>query len=131
MLLPGAGRTTRPAHWTRSPSKEIGAASVQGRCVEPFADERCGAQDQDAVASPGVGESFDDGTSVLGRHAPLEHKRFMATTGQERGDRFEVGDPAGQDQAVAPLAESGVDIAEDLLITVFVGGERPVCLGDR
>jgi hypothetical protein len=42
-----------------------------------------------------------------------------------------MGDPTGQDQAVAPLGESGVDIFEDLLVAVFVGGKRPMGLGDR
>lgn len=40
----------------------------------PFADEWCGVLDYDAVPSPGVGESVDDGVSALGRHAFLEHK---------------------------------------------------------
>jgi hypothetical protein len=104
---------------------------VEGGSVEAFADERCGADDQQAVTGLGRVEAVDDRSAVGGAHRALQHERLMSSCGEHGGECLDVGDPTGEDQAVAPAFQSRGDIVGNQRVAWLVKGQPSVYLGQR
>ena len=104
---------------------------IQRGGVEAFADERCGADDEDAVAGLGVGDAVDGASPVGAGHAAPQHQGGVSVLGQQRCQGVDVGDPSGEYEAVASAGQGRGDVADDLYVSGLVGDERTVDLRER
>jgi hypothetical protein len=100
---------------------------------KPFADERCGADDQDPVVGLRRGEPVDCRTPIRSGHSALQQECLMSASREERSQSFDMGDPAGQHETVAPLGESSRDVVDDLCVSCLISdqGPQPATMADR
>ena len=74
---------------------------------------------------------FDRGSAVGGGHAALQHERLVSARGEHGSKGLDVGDPSGEDEAVAPAPQGGGDVVDDLGVAGLVDGQCAVHLGER
>jgi hypothetical protein len=63
--------------------------------------------------------------------ASLEHERMVSAGCEHCGEGLDVGDPPGEDEAVAPTLQGLDDVVGDLGVAWLVKGQQAVYLGER
>ena len=97
---------------------------VEGRGVEAFADERRGADDEDAVAGFGVGEPVTAARRSVVDHAALQHERLVSARGEQREFRASTwATRRVSTRQLRPRARAAVDVVDDLCVACLVDGE--------
>lgn len=117
-----------------SPSKENRSREeqrVERWSVEALADERRGTDDEHTFSGLGLGEAVRRGSPVACRDSALQDERLMSARGQQGRESFHVRDPSGKHEAVAPTAQCGIHIGDDLGVACLVRDESAVQFGER
>ena len=103
---------------------------VQRWRVEPLSNERCGTDDEYAVAGLSVSETINCRAAGDSTHTALQNYRVVAAFGQHGGQGIDVGDSPGEDEAVAASGLGLADVFNDLGVAVAVGDKSAMCLSD-
>lgn len=94
--------------------------------VEALADERRGADDQDAVAGLRVGEAVHHRPTLGGAHSSLQDERFVSAQPKHGREDVHLGDSSGEYQAVPSAAEGCREVCDDLGVALLIGDEGAV-----